>query len=136
MTTLQSTSRMLAVCAVAGFSLSCAGESDGPTRVHPNISPTLQALPDTCCAIGDTLCLQAHVTDEDQNAVTFRLTVVLRGSDLIHFHRPDACLDETSGLFQFLPKAEDHPRREFIIAVEDTHGGTDSCRFGVDVPCP
>lgn len=118
------------ICFVAGvawFLTGCSGEDPVTPENNP---PVLVAMPDTSTTVGSTLRLMAVATDRDGDPITYHLTVIIGGfSDPL----PDAHIDKSSGEFVFKPAASDQPSRDFIIDVQDGHGGEDTTRFTVTV---
>ena len=111
------------------------GGGGGP--VSPaNRSPIIQAQSDTSAAVGDTLELWAVAYDADGDSLTYRLTILMRFSEIKSGYSPDANLDAKTGYFWFKPRAQDQPGRRFTFTVEDGRRGTDSTTFTVTVINP
>jgi len=115
----------LALAFLLVFAPGCS--EDDPVTPENN-PPVLPALSDVDAVVGQELLLSFQATDRDGDAITYHLVV---RAESIGAPLPIAGIDSETGAFHFTPLARDLPYRNFIVEVDDGHGGQDAEEFRV-----
>ena len=123
----------LAVLTLLSAIYGCGG-GDSTAPPPGNVPPAITAQPDTTCAVGDTLFLQASAEDPDGDALYYSATIVVTMEELWHGYLPTGGINEETGRFWFRASHNDSPRRRVLFVVDDRRGGRDTTAFVVGVP--
>ncbi|MCI0452138.1 MAG: hypothetical protein L0Z51_07075 [Candidatus Latescibacteria bacterium] len=100
-------------------------ESSGPAA-PVNYPPTIDVVPDTTIAYGDTLRVNVTGSDPDGGPLTFSMAVMVSLSEIRTGYSTSAGIDKDSGSFWFYPGPRDVPDRSFQFAVTDDGGLDDT----------
>lgn len=119
--------------AIASVTVLLAGCGDDGTSPTPNTAPRIAAQGDTAVAVGDTLRLRASAEDDDGDALTFGVSIVISLDELEKGYFPDGGIDDVTGDFRFSPVDADRPGRDISFTVRDGRGGVDETEFHVRV---
>ena len=121
--------------------IGCAEESVAPVSEDPienpclgNNPPTIESLPDTFVALGDTIWLYALAFDPDYDEVKF-----VAGCNNITWPQiksgelPEFRVDPQTGVFSFVPRSFDVPDRIFEVWAADSCAQVNSTEFTIQV---
>ena len=121
--------------------LGCSEESVAPELEDPmedpcigNNPPTIEALPDTFVALGDTIWMYAVGYDPDQDEIHFIGSCNnITWSQFQSGELPRFRVDPTTGVFRFVPQSFDVPCRIFEVCAADSCDAINSTEFTIQV---
>ena len=89
----------------------------------PNRPPEITSSPVTQATVDELYTCDVEATDTDGDSLTYSLDVAPEGMDI----------DPASGIIQWIPSTPQVGSHTVVVQVSDSHGGTDTQTYTVDV---